>query len=263
MPPKVEILAFLCGQIETEKDKLVQIKNQREAGMHYTIPIPFFVIRHGSSLVAFDTGINKKCATDAKSHWGEEILSVPIVPVLTEEDAFEAQLKSKLRIEPKDLNGLILSHGHLDHAGGLWTLADTEVPIFVQKAELEVIEQGALGYIPGDYPPPERLHWVPVDGVWDVFGDNTVIAFPMPGHTPGLQSLMVTTDEGTYFLTSDALDSIEQLNERLLPWAVWDESKVIQVLNTLDLFRLMGIEVVPMHDPFYWKNRPLAPEPFA
>jgi len=259
----VQIYAFIGGYIRTLKEKLIQITDKREMGRTHTIPVPFYVIRHGSSLVAFDTGMNARCATDAEAHLGKEILSVPIVPEMKPEEAFEEQIKSRLGIEPKDLNGLILSHGHLDHAGGVHMLADTEVPIFVQRPELKVIEEGQIGYMPGDYGDLKRLHFVPVDGVLDLFGDGTVVAFPMPGHTPGLQSVMVKTEgHRCYVLTSDALDSIEQLEGKIMPWVAWDESKVLQGFHTLDLLKCMGAEIVPHHDPFYWKNRPLAPNPF-
>ncbi|MEW6440854.1 MAG: N-acyl homoserine lactonase family protein [bacterium] len=263
MAVQVEIHAFIGGYIRTVKERLIQTTDEREMGRPHWIPIPFYVVRHGSSLVAFDTGMNERCARDPEGHLGKDILAVPIVPEMKPEEAFDKQLKSRLGIEPRDLNGLILSHGHLDHAGSVHVFADTEVPIFVQRSELQVIEEGQIGYMPADYGDLKRLHFVPVDGVLDVFGDGTVVAFPMPGHTPGMMSLMVTVTDGRrYVLTSDALDSIEQLEKRILPWVAWDESKVVQVFNVLSLLRLAGAEIVPEHDPFYWKNRPLAPHPF-
>ncbi len=263
MGREVEIYAFIGGHIRTVKERLIQITDRREMGRPHTIPVPFYVVRHGSSLVAFDTGMNERCALDPEGHLGKEIYNVPIMPEMKAEDAFQEQLERRLGVQPKDLNGVILSHGHLDHAGGIHLFEGTEVPIFVQRSELEVIEAGQIGYIPDDYGDLNKLHFVPVDGILDVFADGSVVAFPMPGHTPGMQSLMIkTSGGGRYVLTADALDSIEQLDGKIMPWVAWDEAKVLQGFHTLDLLRAMGVEIVPQHDPFYWKNRPWAPHPF-
>lgn len=62
----------------------------------------------------------------------------------------------------------------------------------------------------------KRLNIQTVEGLFDVFGDQTVVAFPVPGHTLGLQSLLVRLSNGkNVILCEDALYTMENLEANI------------------------------------------------
>lgn len=113
---------------------------------------------------------------------------------------------SRLGLEPADIDYLLLSHLHLDHAGNARLWEDTSTKIIVSEKEKE----GAFsfdgywsnGYIKPDYAGLEL----------SVVRDDTevlpgVTLLQTPGHTWGTMSLQVDlADTGTMLFTSDAVN---------------------------------------------------------
>lgn len=51
-----------------------------------------------------------------------------------------------------------------------------------------------------------------IDGIFDVFGDKSVIAFPTPSHAPGHMSVYVKPSKGPAFIyAADALYTRENM----------------------------------------------------
>jgi N-acyl homoserine lactone hydrolase len=262
MNDDVQLYGFIGGYIRQPKDLMFKDYGKGEI---FSIPIPFFVVKHGNSLVAIDTGMSRNVAIDHVAQWGEMLASM-LTPKMKVQDTFEEQVKAKLNVTPKDFDAVILTHGHLDHAGDIGAFRDTNVPIYLQKAEYEVIKQaigtGVLGYIPDDLKYFNKLNFKPIEGLLDLFKDGTVVTFPMPGHTAGMQAVLVKAANRTFAIMSDACNTIEQLEKFLLPAVSADVSQSVQGLYISQLLGIMGAEVVPMHDEGYWKNKPLAPKTF-
>jgi glyoxylase-like metal-dependent hydrolase (beta-lactamase superfamily II) len=102
-----------------------------------------------------------------------------------------------------------------------------------------------------------------LEGVFDIFGDQTVVAFPTPGHSPGHQSLIVKLSSGkNLVLAADAMYTIENMTEAIPPGLAWDIPQSLQGLYVFKAMKYLDAEVVPSHDPGYWKNKPLAPKAF-
>ena len=184
---EVKARAFKCGVLKTQTQYM--LKDTR-VGTPMDIPVTFFVIGHGKDWVAFDTGNNAMVAKDPVAYWGEPVTKA-YYPVMKDFEEFQVQV-NKLGLKPKDFKAVILSHGHLDHAGAIDNFKGTDVPIYLQQKELELIKEAVASgkrtaYIPDDFKVIGELNIKPINGVFDVFGDRTVVAFPTPGHTPGLQ----------------------------------------------------------------------------
>ena len=108
-----------------------------------------------------------------------------------------------------------------------------------------------------------ELNIKPIDGVLDIFGDQTVVAFPTPGHTPGHQSLLVKQSSGkNLVIAADAMYTLENMWDAIPPGLAWDIPQSTQGLYIFKAMKFMGAEVVPSHDPEYWKNKPLVPKMF-
>jgi len=93
------------------------------------------------------------------------------------------------------LAGAIPTHAHFDHLGGL---LDLGVPVLLPQAEIDlakaVVAGEGFGVLPREavalLPRAKPLAWTggPVlywDESFDLYGDGTVVLFPLPGHTPG------------------------------------------------------------------------------
>ena len=214
----VDVYAFRCGILKTQTQYI--LKDTR-VGVPFDIPVPFYVIRHGSSWVAYDSGNNAAVAVDPIKYWGEAVCNA-YMPVMQPYEEFQIQLK-KLGLKPQNLSAVIMSHGHLDHCGALEDLAGSDIPIYFQKAELDHIkEQVASGkrtaYIPADFDKMGQCNIRTLDGMLDVFGDQSVIVLPTPGHTPGHQSVLVRTSGGqNLILAQDACYTLEKHVRRHTP----------------------------------------------
>lgn len=80
------------------------------------LPCPSFLIEHPKGLVLFDTGCNPKIIDDAIGYWGEMARHLPLQ--WKKSDTLDQQIKN-VGYKPEDVKYVILSHAHLDHAGGL------------------------------------------------------------------------------------------------------------------------------------------------
>ena len=259
----VTVYAFICGILKTQTQNI--LKDTR-VGTPLDIPITFFLIQHGDAWVAFDTGNNGMVARDPVAWWSEPLVQA-FTPVMSAEDEFQVQIE-KLNLRPRDLKGAIISHGHLDHAGAIDNFRGTGVPIFFQKKEIEAIQQAIAAnkqtvYIPADFRYIDELSIQAIEGVFDLFGDGTVVAFPTPGHSIGHQSLLVRQSSGkNLVLAADAMYTLENMEQHIQPSIAWN---IDQTMECLDLFKAMtylDVKVIPSHDPGYWKDKPLAPLPF-
>jgi N-acyl homoserine lactone hydrolase len=258
----IKVYAFFSGYLKTETQHF--LKDTR-VGVPITAPVPFFLIKHGESWVAFDTGNNIMVARDPIGYWSAEFV-MRFAPIMREEDEFKNQIK-KLGISPKDLRCVILSHGHRDHAGAVDNFRGTNVPIYMQKEEIADIGDALAGsktaFFLDSFKYIKELNVQPIEGIFDVFSDQTIVTFPTRGHTIGCQSLMVRMSNGkTLILAGDAVYTLENLTKAIPPPAAWDPSRVLETLYFLRVMKHIGAEIVPSHDPEYWKSKPMAPEPF-
>lgn len=257
----VEVYAFHCGILKTQTQYI--LKDTR-VGVPFDIPVPFYLIRHGGDWVAFDTGNNAQVAVDPIGYWSKPVCDA-YMPVMQPHEEFKVQIK-KLGLEPKDLHAVIMSHGHLDHCGALEDFVGTKVPIYMQKNELDWIKKQVdsgkrTAYIPDDFKHLGEVNVQPVDGVLDLFGDQSVIAIPTVGHTPGHQSILVRGSSGrNYILAQDACYTLENMFASIPPGLAYDIPDSMTNIYHFKAMTIIGAELIPPHDPDWWKGKPLAPQ---
>lgn len=123
---------------------------------------------------------------------------------VTEEQYLDARL-GRLGVRPEDLDYVVLSHLHFDHAGNVRMFASTGARLVCNDKEKEF----AFGF-PGAYSGAhlkadyEGLEFETVSGDTELLPGVTLIE--APGHTPGTMAMRVDLPEsGTMIFTSDAV----------------------------------------------------------
>src|ERR1700754_4229310 len=136
------------------------------------MPVYVHVIDHPDARVLVDTGI-----TDL--HPAAADLDPRLWP-LTEQDL--------------DLDGVdivVNTHLHFDHCGGNHLFAGK--PIYVQRRELDDA-RSEDAYTIRDWVDAPGIEYVPVDGEHELLPGLRLV--PAPGHTPGMQMVVVETGGG-------------------------------------------------------------------
>jgi N-acyl homoserine lactone hydrolase len=229
------------------------------AGTKVYNPYFMYVITHPKGNVLFDSGVHPQMGTDPEARLGPA--AADFDARVTPEDHIERRLAS-IELKPADIDLVIQSHLHFDHAGGLEWL--THAPILVQREELSFAfyppVYQRLIYVRADF--DHDLDWRPLEGDHDVFGDGRLIAFPTPGHTRGHQSLMVHLDSGeTVILLADAAYLLSKMRDRAIPGIVWSPDAMVASWERIEsLERQHDAMLIATHDLDFRERLKLAPD---
>lgn len=234
-------------------------------GEPFDVPVPFVLIDHPKGPVLFDTGNALETVHDKRAHWGNIVAAYD--PVMTE-DQYCATAIRKIGFAPEDIRFVILSHLHLDHAGGVGHFPNARY--LVQRDELHYAYVPdpfmKAAYIRKDF--DKDVDWFILDG-WkddhfDLYGDGTIRILFTPGHTPGHQSLLVDLPEsGPMVFAADACYTQENL-AGTLPGLMWSAAETYRSVQRLRFLQdTQGATIITGHDPAAWKSLRQAPAYYA
>jgi len=155
---------------------------------------------------------------------------------------------------PEDVDYVIMTHLHSDHAGQIGTFRDAR--FIVQQRELRYahwpVPVQDVFYLEGDFDTLRSAEYdvTPLAGEYDVFGDGSVRTFPTPGHTPGHQSVVVELPEtGTVILGADVAHRQDGYDREHLASFNWDLSESLASLRDVKArARRTDAEVFVTHD---------------
>jgi N-acyl homoserine lactone hydrolase len=134
---------------------------------------------------------------------------------------------------PRDVLCVINTHLHFDHCGGNRLFPG--VPIHVQRAERAAARADA--YTIPEWVDFEGATYVEHDGEADILPGVRIV--PTPGHTPGHQSVLVSTREGLVVVAGDVGYT----------WGQFDRSESGQALLALKPRRIWIAHVAEPRDP--------------
>jgi glyoxylase-like metal-dependent hydrolase (beta-lactamase superfamily II) len=222
-------------------------------------PYFMYVVTHPSGNVLFDSGVHPQMGSDPVARLGPAAASFQVQ--MTADDALDRRLAT-IDMKPSDIEVVVQSHLHFDHAGGLEWL--TQATILVQRDELRFARNPPvyqrLIYVPADF--EHELRWQQLDGDHDVFGDGSVAVISTPGHTRGHQSLIVRLGSGrTVILLADAAYLLSKMRERALPAVVWNPDAMVASWERIEaLEREHDALLLATHDLDFRERVKMAPE---
>ena len=189
------------------------------------LPVSVYLIEHPKGLILIDTGWH----TDNRKH---QMKNLKFQWIANKADLLDGQAVheqlARLGFQPEDLDMVLLSHLHCDHADGLRHVKNAK-KIMVSQEEWDSANKDKIKYLHHEWKGvdvqtfqlKESGHG-PFGKSFDVFGDGTVEFIWIPGHSDGLCATKLTnTETGDYILlTSDAGYAAESWKENLTPGVV-------------------------------------------
>jgi len=224
------------------------------SGDRVRIPIACWLVRTSDAMILFDTGLSPRAVPG--------LLRNDPLARFTEEDLLVHRL-DLVGLEPDNVDLVVLSHLHYDHAGGAALFPKSE--LVVQKDEYSYAHYPASFFESFYYRKNFDLpgyRWRLLDGDTELMPGVTVLR--SDGHTPGHQSLLVELPEtGPVILTGDACYWHEHADQERVPGVVWNPTLALHSLRKLKtIARLMRGRIFPGHDPIFWETVKQAPDAY-
>lgn len=260
----VELYGFNSGGREAPISGLMQF---HQGGTHQTA-YPYYLVDHPEGTLLFDTGVSRELIEHPREYGrhGAAELEEFTETVTAPTEQQPAEQLAAMGVSPGDVDFVVQSHLHLDHAGNIGTFP--EATFLIQKRELRYawwadgIQQGF--YLDGDLHHLQSPKFTvnALTGRFDVFGDGSVVCIPTPGHSPGHQSLKLKLGDGaTVILGGDIAHLQEGYEDGLFAPFYWDLEQSVNSLNTIKALEdRYDATVFLSHDPSHIERFPTPPE---
>ncbi|WP_117591186.1 N-acyl homoserine lactonase family protein [Haloprofundus halophilus] len=207
------------------------------------------VVDHPEATVLWDTGSHPEA--------GDGYWPAPLYGAFEHYDAADHDLESDLDAAGyalSDVDAVVTSHLHLDHAGGLYHFADTDVPVYVHEEELKFAyysaktTEGSVAYLASDFD---------YDLNWEIVHRHRTTLFEdfellhLPGHTPGVMGAKLDLPGETVLVAGDEcyVDANYADEVPLGPGLLWSDRDWFDSLQLLkELQRRHDADVLYGHD---------------
>ena len=255
------------GYLETDKNNVVgcsvigtyskpHIENE-----WIKLPVMTFLIQtDDGEYILYDTGSHPDAM---KGYWPKNLQEIYPLYQKTEE-RLENQL-ALCGVKPEDVKTVVISHMHLDHAGGLYLFPHAD--IYVPKQDYEYAEVMVHknpdpakhgGYVKADCECPGN--YILVDH--DIELAKGVELLCLPGHTPNLLGVVVHLDSQTIILPQDAVYTVEIYGPPAKSSGfLYDSISYFKSVEKIrELQKKYDAKVFPAHDYEFSQTIKFAPE---
>ncbi len=203
-----------------------------------------------------------------KGHWPERLRKL-CPHYLKPEDTLEAKLKEH-HLSPQDIDILVLSHLHIDHAGNLFLFSNTKAGknVYVHTTELREalfmthvgLERNVGPYVADDFDIPGII-FNPVDENFQLAEGIEIIT--LEGDAPGILGMIVHLENsGVFIFPSDALKAKKNYGPPpRLPGMVYDSLGFYRSVKKItNLQKKYNAKIVFGHDGEQLKQFKLSPK---
>jgi glyoxylase-like metal-dependent hydrolase (beta-lactamase superfamily II) len=233
---KISLARLDCGSATIKNfDKFFSDKPGLYESAPRDITDSCYLVRHGDQQMIWDTGF--PASWKGQTHdLGD--LTVRIDKTLAEQLA-------QVGLKPADIDIVGISHMHSDHTGQAAEMPQAE--LLIGKADFDQTKGKDDPF--GSWR-TEGAKVRAVTGDTDVFGDGSVVALHLPGHTPDHLALLVKLASGPVLLTGDLYHSRDAREKRGVPPFNTSREETLQSMDTFEkLTKDTGAKVVIQHEP--------------
>lgn len=161
------------------------------------IPYMGFLLQNGEENVLVDTGIHQDNIVNGRAWGGYEAIGG---------NDFVIEALAKEGLQPEDIDTVIYTHLHNDHAGGALLFPDAKT-IFQRDEYANLLNQIPPQKIRSDFDKRTPGDIAGLKNIYMFDGDltlpNGLELYKIPGHTLGSMAIVVPTAEGRYVITGD------------------------------------------------------------
>jgi glyoxylase-like metal-dependent hydrolase (beta-lactamase superfamily II) len=231
------------------------------------------LVRHPEGDLLVDAGTSPTMREDSRElKAGARIYVRASAGRIDFRETIPAQLE-RIGLRPAELDHIVLTHVHPDHAGGVESLPGA--PVWVGPAEIDFVHEklsardhhvlprqgralrGRMQAVPFE-PRPYSIF----DESWDVFGDGHVVVVPLFGHTPGSVGVFIDLGDGRrIFHVGDVVLVEESVERGVVKGKLMQPTDVDKDRNADNVARLARLReldpdlvILPAHDRDVWQR---------
>lgn len=259
----VKIYAIQTGSVQIKTAQRIrkpggQLRILTDSHWTEWLPIFAWVIDHPEGIIVVDTGDTAQTADPGYFPRWHPYYRTSVRLRVQPDQEIGSQLR-RMGIAENDVKTVVLTHLHTDHAGGLHDFPKSKILVSGPDYRLAGSFGGRLlGYLPNRW--PVWFEPQPISFESKPFGSfqqryqlteaGDVVIVPTPGHTPGHVSVLVQSDDLTYFLAGDT-SYTEQLMRDQQPDGVSPNARITRetLSNILAFAHAQPLVYLPTHDP--------------
>src|SRR5215217_9359157 len=178
-------------------------------GERVNVPVAGYLIETGDGIrILVDTGVHRKHVDDPDATFRDTPIVDELTVLMRAEDDIANRLAA-LGLEPEDIDILVSTHFHFDHAGNHADFGDARIVVQREAFEFATANPGRFPEDIWDLP---HLEYEQIDGDFELAPGVTLLE--SSGHVPGHMSVLVRLpNSGPILLAIDAIYTRETLEQ--------------------------------------------------
>lgn len=206
------------------------------------LPVSAYLIEHPQGRILVDTGWHREISPKGEYSRMAQIRHLGLAHFLLNQgvlpmgESLVEQLAQR-HIRPEDIDYVLLTHLHSDHASGLRQLKGAR-HILVSEEEWQDTKKHSERYVTSMWKGVDIETFAfaetgqgPVGRSFDLFGDGSVEMIQIPGHTSGLAAVKITHGGKFVLLFADGGYAEKSWKEMIPPGTALDEQQAYRSLQ--------------------------------